>query len=243
MFSAAESDYSFSLTTFSPTGKLVQIEYALNAVAEGNTCVGIKARDGVVLCAEKKVVSPLVDENTVERVSNLSDHVGVTYAGLGPDSRVLLRKGRKECEVYNRLYHDKVPTGQISRFLGGVMQEFTQSGGVRPFGCSLLVAGLDHTGPRLYQVDPSGSYWGWRAVALGRNMAQAKAFLEKRYRPDMGIDDAIHTAIMTIKENFDGELTESKIEVGVIKIDAEGNTTPFRKLPNDEIREALSTLE
>lgn len=87
-------DYDFSLTTFSPTGKLVQIEYALNAMMAGATTLGIKARTGVVLGAEKKLPA-LVDPATVPKISLLSDNIGLAYSGMGPDSRVLLRKGRK----------------------------------------------------------------------------------------------------------------------------------------------------
>ena len=90
-------------------------------------------------------------------------------------------------------------------------------GGVRPFGVSLLMAAFDEQGPQLYQVDPSGAYFGWKATAIGKNMTSAKNFLEKRYAPDMDIDDAVHNAILTIKENFEGELTEKNIDVGIAR--------------------------
>eukprot|EP01106_Pelomyxa_sp_JSP_P003425 TRINITY_DN1519_c0_g1_i2.p1 TRINITY_DN1519_c0_g1~~TRINITY_DN1519_c0_g1_i2.p1 ORF type:complete len:140 (-),score=43.39 TRINITY_DN1519_c0_g1_i2:69-488(-) len=95
------------------------------------------------------------------------------------------------------------------------MQEFTQSGGVRPFGVSLLIAGYDHSGPQLYQVDPSGSFWGWKASAIGKNMPNAKTFLEKRYHEDMELEDAIHTALLTLKEGFEGQMTHHTVEVGI----------------------------
>ncbi|KAI0241798.1 Protein phosphatase PP2A regulatory subunit B [Massospora cicadina] len=84
------------------------------------------------------------------------------------------------------------------------MQEFTQKGGVRPFGVSLLMAGYDTTGPSLYQVDPSGAYFPWKATAIGKNMINAKTFLEKRFDGEMEIEDAVHTAILTLKEGFEG---------------------------------------
>jgi 20S proteasome subunit alpha 2 len=83
------------------------------------------------------------------------------------------------------------------------MQEFTQSGGVRPFGVSLMVAGYDDNGPQLYQVDPSGAFFGWKASAIGKNYVNSKTFLEKRYSDDIEIEDAIHTAILTLKESFE----------------------------------------
>ena len=146
------SSADFSLTTFSPSGKLVQIEYALNAVQAGRTSLGIKATNGVVIASEKKIPSILVDPATVEKTGMLSSNVGVTYSGMGPDFRVLLNKGRKAAQSYYLVYKDIIPVTLLARELAAVMQEFTQSGGVRPFGVSLLVAGYDDEGPQLYQV-------------------------------------------------------------------------------------------
>merc|ERR1712060_803639 len=109
-----------------------QIEYALNRVAEGRPALGIKAKNGVVLATEKKVASPLVDESTLTKVQNLSDNVGLVYAGMVPDYRVLVRRGRKTAQQYFTTYRDHIPVSQIVREQAATMQEFTQSGGVRP---------------------------------------------------------------------------------------------------------------
>ena len=152
------SSADFSLTTFSPSGKLVQIEYALNAVQAGRTSLGIKATNGVVIASEKKIPSILVDPATVDKTGMLSSNVGVTYRGMGPDFRVLLNKGRKAAQSYYLVYKDVIPVTLLARELAAVMQEFTQSGGVRPFGVSLLVAGYDDEGPQLYQVRPQHAH-------------------------------------------------------------------------------------
>ncbi|KAI3728493.1 hypothetical protein L6452_17130 [Arctium lappa] len=136
---------------------------------------------------------------------------------MGPDSRVLVRKSRKQAEQYQRLYKEPIPVIQLVRETAAVMQEFTQSGGVRPFGVSLLVAGFDDKGPLNYIryvahlgfVDPSGSYFSWKASAMGKNVSNAKTFLEKRDTDDMELDDAVHTAILTLKE---GVLTPAEVE-------------------------------
>jgi 20S proteasome subunit alpha 2 len=184
-------EYSFSLTTFSPSGKVVQIDYALARVAAGGTSLAIKgkkksklfkttAKNGIVLATEKKLPS-LMEGNSVEKISLLTSNIGVVYSGMGPDTRVLIRKGRKRAQTYFRTYKEQIPTAQLVREIASIMQEYTQSGGVRPFGVSLLVAGYDEDGPQLYQVDPSGSYFAWKASAIGKNMNNAKTFLEKRY--------------------------------------------------------------
>eukprot|EP01094_Clydonella_sp_ATCC50884_P006117 TRINITY_DN1514_c0_g1_i1.p1 TRINITY_DN1514_c0_g1~~TRINITY_DN1514_c0_g1_i1.p1 ORF type:complete len:235 (+),score=86.21 TRINITY_DN1514_c0_g1_i1:295-999(+) len=232
----SEAGYSFSLTTFSPSGKLVQIEYALQAVSSGHTALGIKAKDGVVIATVKKLPE-LVDADSVQKMHMLTDKIGVVYAGIGPDSRVLVRKGRKYAQEYFRTYNDEIPVTMLVRQLANVMQEFTQSGGVRPFGVSLLVAGFDDNGPHLYQVDPSGSYWAWKASAIGKNATSAKTFLEKRYQEDIGLSDAMLTAGLALKKGFDGEMTEDNIEVGVI--DQNSN---FRLLSAADKRDLLQTI-
>ncbi|EGG14600.1 proteasome subunit alpha type 2 [Cavenderia fasciculata] len=161
-----DSDYSFSLTTFAPSGKLVQIEHALHAASAGGSAIGIKAKNGVVIVTEKKLHS-LVDGSSVQKISTITENIGLVYAGMGPDSRVLIKKARKEAEKYFKLYREKIPVLQLVREMASIMQEYTQSGGVRPFGVSLLVAGFDDKGPQLYQVDPSGSYFAWKATAIG----------------------------------------------------------------------------
>ncbi|KAJ3066715.1 Proteasome subunit alpha type-2 [Rhizoclosmatium hyalinum] len=121
--------------------------------------------------------------------------------------------------------------------------------GVRPFGVSLLIAGFDETGPSLYQVDPSGSYWAWKASAIGKNMINAKTFLEKRYSETMELEDAVHTAILTLKEGYEGTMVESGIEIGIAYLE---NTTTkegdkiqqgrFKKLSEPEIKDYLANL-
>jgi len=229
----------FSLTTFSPSGKLVQIEYALNAVSrEGKLSLGIKATNGVVLASEKKIPSPLVDETSIQKIKEFSKNIGTAYSGMGPDFRVLTRRGRKIAQNYWMTYKDPIPVSQLVREVASVMQEFTQSGGVRPFGVSLLLAGYDDNGPQLYQVDPSGAYWAWKASAIGKNANSAKTFLEKRYNPDMELDDAIHTAILTLKEGFEGEIDETNIEIGIVS--QEDKT--FRVLDESELKDYIAEV-
>jgi len=117
-----------------------------------------------------------------------------------------------------RTYGEVQPVSQLVKQTASVMQEYTQRGGVRPFGISLLVAGLDGDGtPGLYQVDPSGAYFAWKATAIGKNYVSAKNFLEKRWTADMELEDAIHTALLTLREGFEGEMTSNNIEVGVVR--------------------------
>lgn len=222
--SAAGGDrYSFSLTTFSPSGKLVQIEYALNAVLQGNTSIGIRTKHGVVLATEKKAPSSLVDPASLGKIALIAPGLGLIYSGMGPDARVLIDKARKTAQAYWQVYREWPTVHQLVKEIAAIMQEFTQSGGVRPFGVSLLITGYDYddttkavTRPALYQVDPSGSYWAWKASAIGKHMATAKTFLEKRYQEDMSLEDAIHLSILALKESFEGSLTPDALDIGIL---------------------------
>jgi len=233
-----DSEYSFSLTTFAPSGKLVQLEYALNRVANGSPALGIKAKNGVVLATEKKVSSPLMDDTSFRKVENLNKQTGCVFAGMMADFRVVLRKSRKEAEAYALTFQEPIPCSQLVRQSAAIMQEFTQSGGVRPFGVSLMVAGYDDNGPQLYQVDPSGAYFGWKASAIGKNFVNAKTFLEKRYTEGLELEDAIHTAILTLKEGFEGAMTENNVEIGII-----GEDRIFRVLTASEVHDYLQEVE
>ncbi|KAF8211204.1 20S proteasome subunit [Mycena galopus ATCC 62051] len=254
MASADGGAYSYSLTVFSPSGKLVQIEHALAAVAGGTTSLGIKASNGIVIATEKKSSSILIDDSMIDKVAVICPNIGIVYSGMGPDFRVLVNKARKSAQSYWKIYGEYPPTRVLTQEIATVMQQATQSGGVRPYGVSLLVAGWDITrGPTLYQVDPSGSFWAWKASAIGKNMVNAKTFLEKRYNDDISLEDAIHTALLTLKEGFEGQMTEKTIEIGVItvptaaeleegKIGGEtGRPKPtFRKLTEEEVRDYLA---
>jgi 20S proteasome subunit alpha 2 len=275
--------YSFSLTTFSPSGKLVQIEYALNAVNQGVTALGIKATNGVVLATEKKSSSPLIDPPSLSKVSLITPDIGMVYAGMGPDYRVLVDKARKVSHTgYKRVYNEYPPTRILVQDVARVVQEATQSGGVRPYGVSLLIAGWDDGiepesdesrqeesssetrkvtgktggilkgGPSLYQVDPSGSYFPWKATAIGKSATSAKTFLEKRYTEGLELEDAIHIALLTLKETIEGEMNGETIEIGIVGAPADhllgfqgvdGARGPrFRKLSKQEIEDYLTSL-
>ncbi|KXS18717.1 N-terminal nucleophile aminohydrolase [Gonapodya prolifera JEL478] len=247
--------YSFSLTTFSPSGKLVQIEYALNAVSQGVTSIGIKATNGCVIATSKQTSSPLIDDTTIEKISVVCSSIGLVYSGMGPDARVLVDRARKAAQQYRRVYNEDPPVAILVKEVAQVMQEYTQSGGVRPFGVSLLVIGSDSTGHYLYQVDPSGSYFPWKATAIGKNMVNAKTFLEKRFSANLERDDACHTALLTLKEGFEGAMTESTVELGIAyseEVEVTDSSQPsgkrrerrgvFRKLAAEEVKDYLANI-
>jgi 20S proteasome subunit alpha 2 len=152
---------NFSLTTFANDGKLEQVNNALAAANNGETTIGFKTNEGIIIASEKYLSSNLIDETSFSKISNVSKYIGAGYAGLGPDFKVLLKKARKDFQKYKLTFMDDLmPIHSISREVANLMQEYTQSGGVRPFGVSTFLAGTDRDGNHLYQVDPSGAYYG-----------------------------------------------------------------------------------
>ncbi|KAK6012406.1 putative multicatalytic endopeptidase [Ostertagia ostertagi] len=167
-----------------------------------------------------------------------SKHIGCVYSGMGPDFRILVKRARKIAMEYEMMYGEEIPTTQLVTQIAAVMQEYTQSGGVRPFGVSLLIAGWDKTPgrPLLFQSDPSGAYFAWKATALGKNDVNAKTFLEKRYSEALELDDGIHTALLTLRESFDVGMTEDNVEVAIC------NAKGFQRLTKQQVKDHLGAL-
>ncbi|OWK09207.1 hypothetical protein Celaphus_00006030, partial [Cervus elaphus hippelaphus] len=211
--------------------KFVQIEYALAVVAGGAPSVGIKAANGVVLATEKKQKSILYDERSVHKVEPITKHIGLVYSGMGPEHRA-----RKLAQQNYLIYQEPIPTAQLVQRVTSMMQEYIQSGGVHPFGVSLLICGWNEGRPYLFQSDPSGAYFAWKATAMGKNYVNGKTFLEKRYNEDLELEDAIHTVILTLKESFEGQVTEDNIEVGIC------NEAGFRRLTTTEVKDYLAAI-
>ena len=231
--------YNFSLTTFSSSGKLGQIENALAAVSQGAPCVGIRATNGAVIITEKKPISSLVDQHSYEKICKVCPTIGIVYSGIGPDMRVVLKEARKQAQSYYLTYGEYPPTKVLVQSIASQMQEFTQSGGVRPFGISVLVVGWDaKDGIGLYQVDPSGSFFAWKAAAIGKSMSVCNTFLERRYNDKIELEDAIHTAMLAMKEAYDGQMTEDNIEIGIVS----EKRREFYRLSNGEIKDYLENL-
>uniref|UniRef100_A0A4X2M436 Proteasome 20S subunit alpha 2 n=1 Tax=Vombatus ursinus TaxID=29139 RepID=A0A4X2M436_VOMUR len=137
---------------------------------------------------------------------------------------------QKLAQQYYLVYHESIPRGQLVQRVA-VMREDTQSGGLCQFGASLLICGWNEGQPYLFQYDPSGAYFAWKVTAMGKNYVKGKTFLEKRYNEDLELEDAIHTAILTLKEGFEGQMTEDDIEVGIC------NESGFRILAPTEVKD------
>jgi proteasome alpha subunit len=227
---APSAGYDRALTIFSPDGRLYQVEYAIETVRRGTLAIGIKCDEGVVLCAEERV-RKLQNGDLSQKLFQVDDHIGIAAAGYVPDARVMVDQARVQAQNNRLIYDEAIDVEAIARHLGDAAQQFTQYAGVRPFGVSLIVAGVDKNGPSIFVTDPSGTYLGYDAIAIGGGGDQVNELLEQKYSRGMSLDSACLLAVESI-----GKSTEDKAEPKHIKMAVvDTQTKTMRKLSDDEI--------
>jgi proteasome alpha subunit len=224
-------EYDEAITIFSPEGRIYQVEYALELVKRGAPVAGVISKEGVALAAVEVLQNNLEDPRFSKKLFELDTHVATVIAGLSPDARVLVREARYACQSNRMTYDEPIGIESLVSNIGDTLQQYTQNAGVRPFGVSMIVAGVDATGPRLITIDPSGSYRGYKAAALGMNSEKAKDLLEKEYKVDLSLNEAIHLAIETIKVAYSNGLKTENVNAAVIAI----KDKTFKKLSDEEI--------
>ncbi|KAJ2793983.1 Proteasome subunit alpha type-4 [Coemansia guatemalensis] len=228
--------YDRALTVFSPDGHLFQVEYAQEAVRKGTCTVGICGKDSVVLGVEKKAALKLQDSRTMRKIHQLDQHMFIASAGLVADARVLVDMARVECQNHRLTIEDPPTVEFITHYVASIQQRYTQSGGRRPFGISTLIVGFDPDNmPKLFQTDPSGIYYQWKANSIGRNSQTVREYLEKHYTDDIGEGDAIKLAVKSLLEVVQ---TGAK-NIELLVITKSGSRTPGA----DEIEEVIKTIE
>ncbi|KAF0982330.1 hypothetical protein FDP41_011260 [Naegleria fowleri] len=239
------SRYDRAITVFSPNGHLFQVEYAMEAVRKGSTAVGVKGNNVIVLAVERKAAAKLQETRSVRKIVKIDDHCALAFAGLTADARVLINKARLHAQSYALQFEDQVSIDYITRYIAQVQQKYTQSGGVRPFGISTIIAGFEPNGtPTLSQTDPSGTFSSWKANTCGRNSKTVKEFLEKNYDNDIfgtegPADDESRAVKLAIKALL--EVVESggkNIEVAVLKY-----KEPLRFLTDEEVGAYVDDIE
>merc|ERR1712000_364152 len=176
--------YDLLNSIFSPDGRNFQVEYAVKAVENGGTSIGIRAKDGVVLAVEKVIGSKLLKPGANKRIASVDEHAGVVYSGMVPDGRHFVDRARDEASSWRSTTRTPIPTSELASRMGSYLQAYTMYGSVRPFGITAMVGAGGkipgkHGGPYLYMIEPSGQYWGYYGAATGKGRQAAKAELEK----------------------------------------------------------------
>jgi len=231
--------FHVSVLTCSPDGHVFQVEYASEAVKRGTCAVGTKGKECVVLGCEKRTTLKLQDPRiTPSKICKIDNHALLAFAGLNADARILVDKARVEAQSHRLTLEDAVSIEYLTKYVAGVQQKYTQSGGVRPFGIATIIAGFDSndTVPKLYQTEPSGVYNAWKAHAIGRSSKTVREFLEKHYEEGMSDEQTIK---LTIKSLLEVVQTGAKnIEVSVLKSD-----NRITQLSVEEIKKYVDEIE
>ena len=198
--------YDRAITMFSPDGRLLQVEYAKKTVKQGSTAIGMVCADGAIFVTDKRIVDPLVVSESVLKIFQIDEHMGVTAAGILSDARVLIERAQLKAQQYRVTYDSPIDTVTIVKDICDLKQICTQSGGLRPFGVSLLVAGIDIDGPHLYETDPTGIFFEYKATVIGEGAEEGEAILHKEYKKEMTVEQGLKLGVKTLykvlKENF-----------------------------------------
>lgn len=239
MFGGGQIKYDRALTVFSPEGRLYQVEYALEAVRRGTLAVAIGSKEGVCLAAQIKIPSKLMDPDSIDKIFQVDEHIGVAISGLHADSRVLINYARVQAQSFRLTYDEPVRLNMLVKSIADLKQIYTQYGGIRPFGCSLFFIAVDSTGTQIYTTSPSGIYRPYKAYALGSGEAQAREYIQNNYKDDMSFSDIINLALNAIKETIDEELTKENIRIAYVKSEEK----KFKICSKDEVEKYISELK
>jgi len=215
------SEYDRGVNTFSPEGRLFQVEYAIEAIKLGSTVIGICTSEGVVLVVEKRITSPLMEPSTIEKIAEVDKHIGVACSGLTADSKTLIDRARLESQNHWFTYNEKMSVESVSQAVSNLAIKFGDSdddeGAMsRPFGVALLFAGCDEKGPQLYHMDPSGTYVQYDAKAIGSGSEGAQQTLVEMYNKSMTLKEATKASLTILKQVMEEKLNSTNVEVAIV---------------------------
>jgi len=234
------NQYDSDVTTWSPQGRLHQVEYAMEAVKQGSATVGLKSNTHAVMVALKRASSELSAHQ--KKILPIDDHVGISIAGLTADARIISRWMRTEC-LNSRYAHDEpLPISRMIADLGNKMQVCTQRYDKRPYGVGLLVAGYDDQGPHIFQTCPSANYYDCRAMAIGARSQSARTYLEKMLDSfkDCEMEELIKHGLRALRDTLPAEvdLTNKNVSIAVV-----GKDVPFTIYDDSNVDQFLASIE
>jgi proteasome alpha subunit len=234
---AAPGAYDRAITVFSPDGRLFQVEYAMELVNRGATILGIQCREGVVLGAEE-TVDPLEEAESSWKIFKLDNHIGATIVGLSSDARVLIDNARIYAQSNKLTYDEPIDVEVVTKRVCDIKQLYTQHAGVRPFGVSMIFAGVDKTGNHVFGTHPSGTYRGYKARAEGAGRETVVKILREEYREEMSLEDTIKLSVKCLVKALEARQLPPRIKIAVIP----SATKKMEMLRDDKIGEYLKEL-
>ncbi|XP_067683444.1 proteasome subunit alpha type-5 [Haliotis asinina] len=236
------SEYDRGVNTFSPEGRLFQVEYAIEAIKLGSTAIGIQTGEGVVLAVEKRVTSPLIEPSSIEKIMEVDNHIGCAMSGLIADSRTLIDRARTEAQNHWFTYNEKMTVESVTQAVSNLALAFgdddADPGAMsRPFGVALLFAGIDKKGPQLFHMDPSGTFIQYDAKAIGSGSEGAQQALQEVYHKSMTLKEACKSALTILKQVMEEKLNSTNVEMSTV--------TPqrnFHMFSKEELEDVIKDL-
>ena len=235
---AGHMAYDRAITVFSPDGRLFQVEYAREAVKRGTTTVGVKFKDGVVLIVDKRLSSKLIEPKSIEKIFKIDSHIGCATSGLVADARALVDRARIECQVNTFNYSEDLAVESLVKKICDFKQSYTQYGGVRPFGTAMLMAGIDASGPHLYETDPSGAMMAYKAGGIGAGRNEVMEVFEKDYKDNMTQNQAVNLGLKALSAANENNLKSDVVEIAIINPEKE-----FHTLNSEEVGKAVKKVK
>jgi len=235
---AGHMAYDRAITVFSPDGRLFQVEYAREAVKRGTTTVGVKFKDGVVLIVDKRLSSKLIEPKSIEKIFKIDSHIGCATSGLVADARALVDRARIECQVNAFNYSEDLAVEALVKKICDFKQSYTQYGGVRPFGTAMLMAGIDASGPHLYETDPSGAMMAYKAGGIGAGRNEVMEVFEKNFKDNMTQNQAVNLGLKALSAANENNLKSDIIEIAVINPEKE-----FHTLSSEEVAKIVKKIK
>jgi len=223
--------YDRAITMFSPDGRLLQVEYAKKTVRQGSTAIGMVCSDGVLFVTDKRIVDTLIVPESVEKIWQIDDHIGATASGILSDARVLIERAQLRAQQHRVTYDTPVDVITIVKDIANLKQICTQSGGLRPFGVSVLVAGIDSDRPTLYETDPTGIFFEYKASVIGEGEVEVEEILQKEYKPEVTIEDGLKLCLGALQKVLGDNFSIERIDAAYIRKDEK----KFKKFSKESI--------
>lgn len=209
----AAMGYDRAITVFSPDGRLLQVEYARKAIDLGATVLGMACKEGILLVADRFRVDKLLVAGSLKKIFQIDEHMISAAAGIISDARVLVKRSRTFAQQHKMTYGEKIDVESLVKYIADIKQAYTQYGGIRPFGISLLIGGVDKKGHHLFLTDPTGTYFEYHAKSIGSKSVEVDKILEKDYKGGIQIKDAIKLAKQIFKRVLGKEYHDERLEI------------------------------
>lgn len=211
--------YDRTATMFSPDGHLLQVEYAEKTIRLGSSSIGMVCSDGVFIIADKRIEDKLVVASSASKIYEIDSHIISSIAGIMSDARVLIEKAQVLAQQHRVTYDSPIEPESAIKEISDLKQQFTQYGGARPYGASLMIGGVVNRKPSLYTSDVTGNYFSYYANAIGENDERIKEKLREQYKKDLTMKKGVKIALDIFKEIQGEKFNLERFELAYVKTD------------------------